>query len=89
MKVQFLQKLLDRPIADSDERIFEVLTRYAFPSAPEKKLSSLILDQISTRSLEREDVDVASHFCDILLSLWNQCLQESYVGESILEYQLL
>ncbi|KAF2417430.1 hypothetical protein EJ08DRAFT_643539 [Tothia fuscella] len=75
-KLHFVQNLLGYQLMDSEERIFEALTRYSFPSSPKKKLSSIVYDNLSLNSFDKSDTDAANHFCGIMVSLWDQCLAE-------------
>jgi hypothetical protein len=84
-KLRFIQKLLDHHVTeDPQENIFEALTHFAFPSAPAKKLSTLVYDKLSLRShpVGGTNADngpsVADQFADIILALWEQSLTESY-----------
>lgn len=71
-----MQKILSEPVNSDDENVFEVLSRYSFPSAQEKKLSTLVYERLTSQSFVYQSAAISSHFCNIMLSLWEQCLIE-------------
>jgi hypothetical protein len=78
-KLRFMQKLLQHYVdEDAEENIFEALTRFAFPSSPDRKLSTILSEQLSTEPFAGSSKAVSDQFCGVLLSLWKQSLAESY-----------
>jgi Protein of unknown function (DUF3636) len=77
-KLRFMQHILSEPVNSHDENMFEALSRYTFPSAPDIKLSTLVYEQFTSQSLVYQGADISSHFCNMLLSLWEQCLKEKH-----------
>ena len=73
-KFELTQEILNhRPHADSP-RTFESLTDFAFPSEQDKKLSTILLDKIDSIT----DDSFSSSVGLVILSLWQQCLDEKY-----------
>ncbi|OMP82195.1 hypothetical protein BK809_0006505, partial [Diplodia seriata] len=75
-KFKLLKRLMNHRPAGLRVRTFEAFTEFAFPSLPDRLLSSVIYDGISLYHDESSDFPI--HFCRILLSVWNRCAQESY-----------
>jgi len=70
------QMILTHKVPDSDERVVEILTKYAFPSQPSKKLSSIVYDSINNSATQASGTSEA--LCNCFISLWDQCLKESF-----------
>lgn len=77
-KARSMQKLQRHHIGESEENLFETLTRFAFPSQPDRKLSTLVFEELSTKSVTNNSGSVPDQCCKILSSLWEQCLAETY-----------
>jgi hypothetical protein len=77
-RFELLHRLVNNRSSNGKDRVLEAMTLYAFPSQPEKKLSSLLYDELSACSLEHNVHCLAIKICHIFLSLWDQCLQEKY-----------
>jgi hypothetical protein len=81
-KVRFMQKLVQYHVTEeSEDNIFEALTRFAFPSNPDRKMSTILYEQLSLQPLagsEDGSKNVPEAFCGIVLSLWEQSLAEAY-----------
>jgi len=73
-----LHRLLAHRSSNGKDRVLEALTAHALPSNPQKKLSSIIYDSLSTCPLSLNVHDLALQICHIFLSLWEQCLRERY-----------
>lgn len=75
----FLHRLLAQPSSNSQDRILEALTQYAFPSQPDKKLSSILYDALATATTSTPHVhDLALHVAITFLDLWKRCHNEKY-----------
>jgi hypothetical protein len=77
-KLRFMQNILSEPANSLGENVFEALRGYAFPSALNTRLSTLVYEHLTSQPFVYQGVDISSHFCDILLSLWEQCLKEKH-----------
>lgn len=75
-KFKLLKRLMNHQPAGMRKRTFDAFAHYHFPSWPERPLSSIIYDGISL--YRDESNDFTTHFCRILLSLWDRCAQEKY-----------
>jgi len=73
-----VHRLLSHRSSNGTDRIFEALVQYAFPSQPQKKLSSKVYDSLSSSHLASNVHELALSICRIFLDLWNQCLREKY-----------
>ncbi|KAF2201278.1 hypothetical protein GQ43DRAFT_440751 [Delitschia confertaspora ATCC 74209] len=77
-RFELFERFVNHRSSNGDDRVLEALTQYAFPSKPEKKLSSILYDQISDIALEDDVHVLALKFSHVFLSLWGQCLKETY-----------
>ncbi|RDI82920.1 hypothetical protein Vi05172_g7277 [Venturia inaequalis] len=77
-KLRFMQNILSEPVDSDDRNMFEAFSSYQFPSAPEKKLSTLVYERLTSQSFVYQGADISSHLCNTLLSLWEQCLSEKH-----------
>jgi hypothetical protein len=73
-----VHRLLSHRSSNGTDRIFEALVQYAFPSQPQKKLSSIVYDSLSSSRLVSNVHQLALCICRIFLKLWKQCLREKY-----------
>lgn len=78
-----LHRLLSHPSSKDTDRVLEALTKYAFPSNPTKKLSSIVYDALAM--VASDDVhDLALHMCHVFLDLWRRCQNEKYYAPTSL-----
>ena len=77
-RFQFTQKVLNHRIKDGEPRSFETLAAYAFPSDPQKALASLLLDKLSALSIKTEIENFYTALSLIIISLWQQCISETF-----------
>ncbi|QDS71023.1 hypothetical protein FKW77_008049 [Venturia effusa] len=77
-KLRFMQNIFSEPVNSDDQNVFEALGGHSFPSAPEKKLSTLLYERMASQPFVYQGTDISGHFCNTLLSLWEQCLSEKY-----------
>lgn len=73
---------MNHRINHDQQRSFEALAAFAFPSKLEKPMSSIILDRIALLGVKREIEDFPAAICQIIISLWSQCIAESFVSIS-------
>lgn len=60
------------------KRIFEALSEYAYPSKPDRALSTVFLDKMSaltSRNIDNFPVAVAQ----VVIAMWQQCVDEQFV----------
>ena len=77
-RFQFTQKVLNHRIAPCEQRSFEALADFAFPSKPEAKLSTLLLDKVTLLGSSQNIDDFPTSIASILTFLWAQCITEEY-----------
>lgn len=78
----FLKLILDHSSAHGQPLTFDLFSRYAFPSDPGQSLAAIILDKLpelgksQDRSPEDESLYLLVDFCELVLDMWSQCLNE-------------
>jgi hypothetical protein len=77
-RFQFTQKVSNHRIKHDEPRSFEALAGYAFPSDPEKALSSLLLDKLFVLSMKTDIENFPAALSLIIISLWQQCIHETF-----------
>lgn len=75
---QFTQRLLNHRLERGHERTIEALSKFAFPSRPEKALSTILYDQVLMLGGGPEVSNVPAAAGLIVIALWSQCLKEGY-----------
>ncbi|KAJ4287760.1 hypothetical protein N0V90_012464 [Kalmusia sp. IMI 367209] len=75
-----LHRLLSHRCSKNSDRILEALTQHAFPSDPQKKLSSVVYDSFSSAAPSSNARELALCISRIFIQLWKQCLREKYYG---------
>jgi hypothetical protein len=76
-KLEFLQNLVDMRVLPSNERLLDALSSHSLPSLPNKKLSSILLDQL-TGSDSASGAECTTMFAMAICNLWTKCLHEKY-----------
>ena len=76
-KLEFLQNLVDMRVLPSNERLLDALSSHWLPSLPGKKMSSMLLDQL-TGSDSESGVECTTMFSMAICDLWTKCLHEKY-----------
>lgn len=87
--LDFLKIFLDHKIDRSHLKTIEELTKFAFPSAPDESLTSLILGKLPTLSTSPPSTDFPIELCELIISLWSRCLTEKYYKPIFLLLDLL
>lgn len=87
--LDFLKTVLDHKIDRSHLKTIEELTKFAFPSAPDESLTSLILGKLPTLSTNPPSTDFPIELCELIISLWSRCLAEKYYKPIFLLLDLL
>ncbi|RKU39863.1 hypothetical protein DL546_000565 [Coniochaeta pulveracea] len=84
MPFDFLKLILDHSPAHGQPLTFDLFSRYAFPSDPNHSLAAIILDKLPElgqgrdRLPEQQAVHLLVDFCELVLDMWSQCLNEKY-----------
>lgn len=77
---QLTQQILNHRIKQDQKRTFEALAGFTYPSDPSQVLSTIFLDKISVVTFKMEIESYPAAVGLIILSLWSQCIDETYVG---------
>ena len=72
--LKFLQRVNSYHPLGSSENILEVLAKYAFPSDPKTRFSSIVIEDSSRLRGDHLSIDYAK----IIVSLWSRSLREKY-----------
>ena len=75
---QFTQHILNHKIDRDHERTIEALSKFAFPSQPEKALSTALYDKLLMLGAGSEVDNVPAASGLIVIAIWSQCLKEGY-----------
>jgi hypothetical protein len=57
---------------------FDLFSRYAFPSNPTLSFASIIFDKLPTLGNSQDPMHLLIDFSEMLLDMWNRCLQDKY-----------
>lgn len=86
--MQFLGIMLDHRPNGGQLRTLEELGKQSLPSRPEESFESKILGTLPTFGLKRFAADLPVEFCELLISMWSDCMEEKYVGNPRSLYHL-
>lgn len=87
---KFVTRLLEyrSKYATDQDRLADTLSKFAFPAQqqsdnsdqaiPKGLFSNIVLDALARRSADERPQGMAGVVCDIFISLWDQCLKQSY-----------
>ncbi|KAH8809166.1 DNA repair protein-like protein Rad26 [Xylogone sp. PMI_703] len=78
-RLDFIGLMLDHRPRQDHLRTMEALSKYAFPSSPEESLASIIFGRLPSLGMKRSVTDLPIEFCELLVSLWAQCVEEKYL----------
>ncbi|KAF2109982.1 hypothetical protein BDV96DRAFT_651548 [Lophiotrema nucula] len=73
-----LHRLINKKSPNRKDRLLEALSTFSFPSQPDKKLSSIVYDILSSCANEPSAYALAARIGFTFLGIWEQCLIESY-----------
>lgn len=79
---QLTQQILNRRTTQDKKRTIEALASFAYPSNPSQALSTIFLDKVSALTFKIEIESYPAALSHIILSLWSQCIDETYVGRT-------
>lgn len=88
-RLDFLETVFDHKIDRDHLKTLEEFTKFAFPSAPEESLTSLILGKLPTLSTKQPTSNFPIELCEFIISLWSRCLSEKYYKPIFLLLDLL
>lgn len=75
-----MQKILNHRTKQDQKRTLETLASFAYPSNPSQALSTIFLDKLSALTFKTEIESYPAALGHIILFLWSQCIDETYVG---------
>lgn len=62
-----------------EKRTFEALSDFAYPSKPNRALSTIFLDKMSTLRSRRNIDDFPVALAQIVIAMWKECVDEQFV----------
>ena len=77
-RFQLTQKLLNHRYTPDEPRTFERLTGFTYSSQPDKPLSTILLDEMSTLTYNPDPERFPSAVALIIVSIWSRCMKETY-----------
>lgn len=72
--VQFMKRILDHRVFPNEQRDIEVMAKLAFPSEPQRMLSSIVLEETANRDSGNYEVDYAV----TIIAMWSRALNEKF-----------
>ncbi|KAI9853562.1 MAG: hypothetical protein M1830_006656, partial [Pleopsidium flavum] len=81
---KFVQSVFNHRLHRGQDRTIEAFTKLAFPSAPGRLFSSILLEGLSLLSVKKAMEQFPAKFAEIILSIWSQCVEEKYVTAPLL-----
>ncbi|KAI9877160.1 MAG: hypothetical protein M1830_004670, partial [Pleopsidium flavum] len=75
---KFVQSVFNHRLHRGQDRTIEAFTKLAFPSAPGRLFSSILLEGLSLLSVKKDMEQFPAKFAEIILSIWSQCVEEKY-----------
>ncbi|OLN87516.1 hypothetical protein CCHL11_06104 [Colletotrichum chlorophyti] len=76
---EFLQIILDHGSLHGEPPTFDILSRYFYPSDPTTSFASLVFQQLPLMGNPLNPVQLLVDFARLVIRLWSQCLEESYL----------
>lgn len=77
-RFRLLHRVLSHHCSRGNDRILEALSQFAFPSNPQKKLSSVVYDRFATSMPSSNARELACSICRNFLDIWRRCLRDEY-----------
>lgn len=71
--------MLDHRVDSDHARTIQELEKYALPSSPNESFQSVLLGKIPTLGFKKPQKDLPIDFCELLISMWSNCIVEKYV----------
>ncbi|POS73962.1 DNA repair protein Rad26 [Diaporthe helianthi] len=73
-----LRLVLDHGAIHGQPLTFDLLARYSFPSDSEQSFAGIIFQRLPSLGDAHDPVRLLIDFCEMIIDLWNQCIQEKY-----------
>ncbi|TVY24546.1 hypothetical protein LHYA1_G006276 [Lachnellula hyalina] len=77
-RFDFIGTMLDHRVSLDHARTIQELEKYALPSSPDESFQSILLGKIPTLGSKRPQKDLPVDFCELLISMWSNCVAEKY-----------
>ncbi|KAG9238524.1 DNA repair protein-like protein Rad26 [Amylocarpus encephaloides] len=88
-RFNFLGTMLDHRIDFRHDRTIQELNKHTLPSTPNISFQTLLLSKIPSLGLKKSQQDLPVDFCELLISMWEQCMEEKYLAPIYLFMDLL
>ncbi|KAI4279117.1 MAG: hypothetical protein L6R35_006064 [Caloplaca aegaea] len=72
------QRVMNHCMDCNGKRTFEALSEYAYPSKPNRALSTIFLDKISTLSSRRNTDNFSVALAQVVIAMWKECVDEQF-----------
>ncbi|KAG6003398.1 hypothetical protein E4U21_002073 [Claviceps maximensis] len=73
---EFLQLVLDHGTFHQQPPTFDTLSRFTFPSEPERTFSSMIFEKLPLMGNPHRPMQLLVDFAELIVSLWARCVDE-------------
>ncbi|KAG6013129.1 hypothetical protein E4U43_007479 [Claviceps pusilla] len=73
---EFLQLVLDHGTFHQQPPTFDTLSRFTFPSEPERTFSSMIFEKLPLMGNPHRPMQLLVDFAELVVSLWARCVDE-------------
>lgn len=84
-RFDFIGTMLDHRIDANHLRTLEELGKHALPSLLKESFQSKILGKIPEMGMKKPSKDLPIDFCELLISMWQSCVEEKYVSVPMIE----
>ncbi|CZS89244.1 related to protein UVS-3 (presumed DNA repair and checkpoint control protein) [Rhynchosporium agropyri] len=88
-RFDFLGMMLDHRVNGNGVRTFEELGKHAHPSAPDESFQAIILGKIPSLGFKKTSKDLEVDFCQLLVTMWANCVEESHYAPVYLLIDML
>ncbi|TVY90902.1 hypothetical protein LAWI1_G001355 [Lachnellula willkommii] len=88
-RFDFIGTMLDHRVSLDHARTIQELEKYALPSSPDESFQSILLGKIPTLGFKKPQKDLPVDFCELLISMWSNCIAEKYYAPIYLLIDML
>ncbi|KAL2264197.1 hypothetical protein VTK26DRAFT_473 [Humicola hyalothermophila] len=74
----FLRLVLDHTQIHGQPPTFDLFSRFAFPSEPDRTFSAIIFQKLPQLGNPREPLRLLADFAELIIDMWHRCLSEKY-----------
>ncbi|KAI9762046.1 MAG: Telomerase protein component 1 [Chaenotheca gracillima] len=79
-RFEFLQSMFNHRLLAGPKRFIEAMTTFSLPLSADVTFSSFILERTSRLSIDHSHEAFPISFCQIIILLWSDCIQQKYYG---------